>query len=594
MQCPTCAGKVERETVLCPRCVLAGGATTASEHVCDVFLMGVSNPASYDGVLDFLHRHTFWDSRDKLIARLSEHPALLVKEMPEERAQRLRGALEALGGIVELRRRRMMGRGVAKKVDRESVPHDPGPVPSPAAGGGGKLFLALLVVAAAIAGYFFLRESGTPQGGVEKAVRTVTSPFGLGAGKKKVATSKMAAPQAVANSQAQEETAVQLNNAGVTLLNEGRLDEAIRSFEEALKELPGESVVLQNLHRAWVQRGYRQLDDKQYEQAVLSFEEAVKLLDDSPEVYKLMGIAILNLADESAAEQYFRIYLEREPKDPDVNRMLGELLYKQNRLKEAMEYLKAYLAVNPADARVREILEKVAREAAVEQDFETRAGKHFDVRYDGAENMGAGFFVVQLLEDAYQRIGAQLNYYPSENITTILYSDADFHEVTQSPDWALGVYDGKIRIPIGGLQEKTAALEEVVLHEYTHALIHQQTGGKCPAWLNEGLAQYFAGESDARHEQNIRELLQGASVPPLRQLEASFLDLNARAASRAYTVSYTLVDYIIEEHGVYAVQRLLSEVARDGEAEAALITALGMDYGGIQDEWLAYLARKYR
>jgi tetratricopeptide (TPR) repeat protein len=557
--------------------------------------MGYSNPASYDPVLEFLHRHTFWDSRDKVVARLSEHPALLAKEMPEEQAHRLRDALEALGGIVELRRRRMMGRGVVKKLDRETVLEDVGPVPTQAAGGSGKLFLAFFVVALGVAVYLFVfRETGTRPDGMEKAVRTITSPFRLGGGKKKVAASKMGAPDAVAPGNNKEGAGVRLNNEGVALFNKGLVEEAIRSFEEALKKLPGESAVLQNLHRAWVQRGHRQLDDKQYEQAILSFEEAVKIFDESPEVYKVMGIAILNLADESAAEQYFRIYLERVPNDPDVNRILGELLYKQNRLREAMEYLKVYLAANPGDVRIRGILEKVGREAAVEQDFETRSGKHFDVRYEGAENMGTGYFVVELLEDAFQRIGAQLNYYPPEHISTILYSDEDFRDVTQSPDWALGVYDGKIRVPIGGLQEKTAALEEVVLHEYTHAMIHQQTGGKCPAWLNEGLAQYFAEESDARHVQNVRALLQGGSVPPLRQLEASFLDLNARAASRAYSVSYTVVDYIIEEHGIYAVQRLLSEVSTDGDVEAALVTALGMDYGGIQEEWLAYLARKYR
>ena len=50
----------------------------------------------------------------------------------------------------------------------------------------------------------------------------------------------------------------------------------------------------------------------------------------------------------------------------------------------------------------------------------------------------------------YSRIGKTLNSFPTETLTVILYTNREFHDITRSPAWATGNYDGRIRIAVGG------------------------------------------------------------------------------------------------------------------------------------------------
>ncbi len=594
MKCPECLQKVDPETVLCPYCGEEANFPAPSGHVCDLFLMGFSDPYSCDPVIDYLMQRSFWSSREELIPRISQLPALLAKDMASDRAVLLRKRLEEMGAIIELRERRMADRGIAKKIggenDRES---SPSPIPDTGMRGG-KGYLVLSLFFLTVGAYLFYHH-GLGQGGkaVQKVFQRFRAPSGANPEKVRIRSSKAPAVANVQASPGKDPQGVRLNNQGVSLLKEERYPEAIRLFQKALERMPEDSTILLNLHRAWLQVGYRALDDKDYEGAILALEKAVSVLDQSPEAYKVMGMAALKVPDESRAERYFRLYLDRVPDDPEVARILGELLYKQNRLEEGIAFLKIYLAANPSDIRIRKILEKAGREARAEKDFEWHEGKHFDVHFNGLQDTEAGYLVSELLEDAYRKIGAELNYYPPERMITILYSDEDFRNVTRSPDWAGGLYDGKIRIPIGGIKDRTSVLERVVMHEYAHALIHQMTGGRCPAWLNEGIAQYFEGASEEERAGTVVALLKTKNLIPFRELENSFLGMAADAATVAYAESLSVVDWMVEEHGIYTVQKLLAELGQGADIHSALERALGLDYSTLQDEWMSYLEKKY-
>ena len=98
--------------------------------------------------------------------------------------------------------------------------------------------------------------------------------------------------------------------------------------------------------------------------------------------------------------------------------------------------------------------------------------------------------MLKALERAYNRVGTDLSYYPSVRVPVILYTKKDYRSLTASPEWSGGLYDGKIRLPIGGAAHMTPMLRGVLFHEYTHVVVRELTKGNCPSWLNEGLAEY--------------------------------------------------------------------------------------------------------
>ena len=96
-------------------------------------------------------------------------------------------------------------------------------------------------------------------------------------------------------------------------------------------------------------------------------------------------------------------------------------------------------------------------------------------------------------EAAYARLEGQLGYRPRAPVTVVLYGEQEFRDVTRVHAGADGVFDGKIRLPIGATPPPGAALERLIVHEYAHAAIHDLSRGRAPRWLHEGLAQPLEG-----------------------------------------------------------------------------------------------------
>ena len=47
-----------------------------------------------------------------------------------------------------------------------------------------------------------------------------------------------------------------------------------------------------------------------------------------------------------------------------------------------------------------------------------------------------------------------------------MYTKERFRDVTGSPAWAGALFDGRIKVPAGGVTEKTELLEQVLFYEY--------------------------------------------------------------------------------------------------------------------------------
>src|SRR5262249_36057428 len=109
---------------------------------------------------------------------------------------------------------------------------------------------------------------------------------------------------------------------------------------------------------------------------------------------------------------------------------------------------------------------------------------------------------VELLENAYWRVGSALSTFPEGTITVVLYTEQQFRDVTRSPDWAAASFDGRIRVPVRGALHQVEELDRVLTHEFTHAVVRSIAPSGVPAWLNEGLAVAFeaSGASWSRNE----------------------------------------------------------------------------------------------
>jgi len=340
-----------------------------------------------------------------------------------------------------------------------------------------------------------------------------------------------------------------------------------------------------------------QLSDKgRYAEAVDLLTEA-RDLSPSASIAKNLAYAQIKLNDLAGAAWT----LEQVDADPSAQRTLGWVYYQladealnNHRRDSALKYYQKLDVLQPGDAHLRGFIAKLKAEAASEKGMGRAEGANFTVRYEGGENAVTGHVIGLLLEEAYHKVGSDLDFYPDDRIEAVLYLKEQFRDVTGSPSWAGAIYDGRIKVPAGGVTDKSALLEKVLFHEYTHAVVHRLSGARAPVWLNEGLAQIEEGKDDGGQRAALKRFAveikgKGGGVNVLRRLEGSFMGLDSNQAAWAYLLSLSATQYLTREFGVFSARRVLENL-RDGKGlDEAVYDALSISYDNFCDAWLTSL-----
>ena len=387
------------------------------------------------------------------------------------------------------------------------------------------------------------------------------------------------------------------NKYGVDLLERGEIEKAIEQLEKAYSLYASDQTLKANLAAAYTLQGQKLLDKKSYVEAAGQFEKALSLFPDEPRFHLLRGIAFTFAKNIPLARYELQQARNLGGDTADGLYFLGRLHYDAGETDEALQYWEKAAALSPSDPFLGGLLEKMRREQAVETRMERGHSSRFVVSYDSGEvKTGIALDVLNVLETAYNSVGTDLGYFPEARVPVILYTKRDYREVTHSPDWSGGLYDGKIRLPIGGLVEITPELRATLRHEYTHAVVRELAKGNCPVWLNEGIA-----ELQGRRELNTPLTELGKAVRtggylPLKQLEKSFTSMGSREVRLAYEQSYAVVNFMVSSYGWHRVRNILNHLGEGlttGEAISRGLADLSLDYDGVFREWLEYMKREF-
>ena len=330
---------------------------------------------------------------------------------------------------------------------------------------------------------------------------------------------------------------------------------------------------------AWTAAGWRALRAGSAEEASADFARALGLNGADPLALLGAGAAanVRGRADE-ARLQLTRA-LREQPSLTAASLLLGEILYRAADLDGAIGVYEQALARAPGDPRLTARLESWHREAAVHETLSTRIAAHFTILFDGPADQPMAARVSEMLESIYWQVGGALGAYPADILTVVLYSKEQFRDVTQSPSWAGGVFDGRIRVPVAGrVDEKD--LRRVLTHEFTHAVVYNLAPRGVPQWLNEGLAMLM-------ERGGAPPLPPPADVPApsLGELEGSFARLSPADARAAYATSAAATQALLERGGPMVIFNLLANLGYGMKFEDAFERAALMPYSEFKQTW---------
>jgi hypothetical protein len=203
------------------------------------------------------------------------------------------------------------------------------------------------------------------------------------------------------------------------------------------------------------------------------------------------------------------------------------------------------LAERPGDLEIRERLEAWRKEAALHRGLTQRNDGRFSIVFEGRTDSELATRAVATLDAAYWRIGRAIGAFPSNSITVTLYTEQQFRDLTQAPEWSDGIYDGRIRVPVKGARQNLQQFDRVLTHELTHAMVSSLAPRGVPAWLHEGLASYFEPQDTASAVKALRI----TGPVPVEVLLEGFSRLNGRQATAAYAESLLLADVLMRRAG---------------------------------------------
>jgi tetratricopeptide (TPR) repeat protein len=291
--------------------------------------------------------------------------------------------------------------------------------------------------------------------------------------------------------------------------------------------------------------GWKMLERGDSARAAKLFADALALEPDDPVLLFGAGTAAHLNGRPKDATAHLRRALEYNPKLTPASLLFGEIAYAEGDVALAITTYEKALTYAPADPHLTKRLAAWRTDADVHRDFEERRFDRFRVMFQGHADASLAAQATEMLNAAFWQIGAKLGAYPSETVVVMLYTERQFRDITQAPEWAGGVYDGRIRVPAAGATRSLQSFERVLIHELAHAMIANAAPRGVPAWLHEGLAQHFEGDDPQAARGRLRAAGRDRIIP-LKSLEGSFSRLGAVQAQVAYDESLVAVDVIMQ------------------------------------------------
>ncbi|HLD29145.1 MAG TPA: tetratricopeptide repeat protein, partial [bacterium] len=213
------------------------------------------------------------------------------------------------------------------------------------------------------------------------------------------------------------ETAYDLNAKGGRAMEQGRSEEAVSYFKEALRLAPENKVIRANLSVSYNNLALDYDAGGDFDRANLMMEKAFAADPDSALIKKNYGMLLTNQAwrrfdgkrDESEILPLLEKALGYTTALPQAYILLGEIYFKRDEQKRAAENWDKALSLDPSLKEVKKKLKKLSKEIKTEKEFSSHSGEHFKVKFEGIELWSDAWTVLEILESVYYRLGGIFN-----------------------------------------------------------------------------------------------------------------------------------------------------------------------------------------
>lgn len=332
--------------------------------------------------------------------------------------------------------------------------------------------------------------------------------------------------------------------------------------------------------------GWKLIRSGEYHRAAQVFTEASALTPADASLLVGLGVSQHLLVRDEQAAATFEKALALDPGATQAHKFLGDIYDLRGETGTALSHYEIAARQDPTDAGLKARVLAARRAADAEAGLDLLFSAHFIVKFHRSTDRAVPNAVADRLEAVYRTIGGQWSFFPATRVVVVLYPREQFQGAASGPEWAQGLFDGRIHLPEERVAGDPASADAALRHEYMHAVVHRLSSGQAPVWLNEGLALYVERGPDAAGSwEREAHLIRAGERPPLAALHRSFLELPASEASLAYAESYGAARALLQRYGIAPVRRLLESLVVTPDFSEAFERLFHERYSDFDSSW---------
>ncbi len=334
----------------------------------------------------------------------------------------------------------------------------------------------------------------------------------------------------------------------------------------------------------WAKAAWRLLERGDARAAGQAFAAAGQVTGERAELLVGAALASDRLGDEEGGLRRLNRALELDNESAAAHRVAGFWAERRGDVREALGHYQAAIRLDPNDADVRDRLASVRPAVRFEETLDRLYAPHFVVQFRGDRDRATARVAADRLEVAYTRVGELLLAFPDGAVPVLLYPGDDLAGATDSPRWVRGLFDGRIHVAADAVRD-AGARDALLVHEYTHAVVHRLSHGRAPTWLQEGLALYCERRLAGTGRSDRSDRHRGGMVSPAST--ASLADRPSEEVSRAYRESESMVDALAARYGRERIHRLLRALSSADRFDTAFEASMGEPFHVFEARVLA-------
>ncbi|MCP4654841.1 MAG: hypothetical protein GY856_05410 [bacterium] len=261
--------------------------------------------------------------------------------------------------------------------------------------------------------------------------------------------------------------------------------------------------------------------------------------------------------------------------DPGTLYQLSELLVSEGQYDQAMGLIakaNSQLPFEPPNERILQIrIEKRLVSSSLVYESE-----HFKILYPQDRSFYFAEKAAEILEAERKRLKQWIPL-DSDTVTQVFLPEWEDFNTSHGGGaiGILGLFDGRIRLPLGDVTRFHPVIVAIMTHELAHAMITEATRDRTPRWFHEGLAGHVQmWQARVNPISGYRQTSSLLAFPLIESVLGGFAA--PRLVPIAYEEALWTLHFIESRFGRRGIHRLLRAFADGANTEEALSKALGM------------------